>query len=155
MNTFFKGAQAWEFFARVFCTKRTRLGMWLRVWEKIFLSKGRRRRSSARSGRSQQLWSLPSQTVRGFFCVCANILSAPASCRRQDYVDARILSTPIFCRSQDFVDANNFVEACILSAPIFCRCQYFVGANVLSASIFCCCQYFWFYLGWLRLIFWH
>ena len=30
----FKGAQAWEFFARVFCSKRTHLGMWLRVWEK-------------------------------------------------------------------------------------------------------------------------
>ncbi len=30
----FKGAQAWEFFARVFCTKRTHLGMWLRVWGK-------------------------------------------------------------------------------------------------------------------------
>ncbi len=35
-----KGAQAWEFFARVFCSKQTHLGMWLRVWEKksIFLS---------------------------------------------------------------------------------------------------------------------
>jgi hypothetical protein len=35
-----KGAQAWEFFARVFCSKRTHLGMWLRVWVKklIFLS---------------------------------------------------------------------------------------------------------------------
>ncbi len=29
-----KGGQAWEFFARVFCTKRTHLGMWLRVWGK-------------------------------------------------------------------------------------------------------------------------
>ncbi len=25
----FKGAQAWEFFARVFCTNQTHLGMWL------------------------------------------------------------------------------------------------------------------------------
>jgi hypothetical protein len=30
----FKGAQAWEFFARVFCTKWTHLGMWLRDWGK-------------------------------------------------------------------------------------------------------------------------
>ncbi len=29
-----KGAQAWEFFARVFCSKRTHLGMWLRLWGK-------------------------------------------------------------------------------------------------------------------------
>ncbi len=29
-----KGAQAWEFFARVFCTKWTHLGMWLRDWGK-------------------------------------------------------------------------------------------------------------------------
>ena len=29
-----KGAQAWEFFARVFCTKRTHRDMWLRAWEK-------------------------------------------------------------------------------------------------------------------------
>ncbi len=31
---FLKGAQAWEFFARVFCSKRTHLVMWLRVWGK-------------------------------------------------------------------------------------------------------------------------
>jgi hypothetical protein len=30
----FKGAQAWEFFALVFCTKWTHLGMWLRDWGK-------------------------------------------------------------------------------------------------------------------------
>ncbi len=37
-----KGAQAWEFFARVFCTKWTHLGRLLRNWEKnlIFLSVG-------------------------------------------------------------------------------------------------------------------
>ncbi len=29
-----KGAQAWEFFALVFCTKWTHLGMWLRNWGK-------------------------------------------------------------------------------------------------------------------------
>ncbi len=29
-----KGAQAWEFFARVFCSKGTHLGMWLRAWGK-------------------------------------------------------------------------------------------------------------------------
>ena len=29
-----KGAQAWEFFARVFCTKRTHLGMWVGDWGK-------------------------------------------------------------------------------------------------------------------------
>jgi hypothetical protein len=29
-----KGAQAWEFFTRVFCTKWTHLGMWLRDWGK-------------------------------------------------------------------------------------------------------------------------
>ena len=37
---FFKGAQAWEFFDRVYCTKRTHLGMWRRDCKKnrIFLS---------------------------------------------------------------------------------------------------------------------
>ncbi len=36
----FKGAQAWEFFACVFCTKWTHLGRWLGDWTKkaIFLS---------------------------------------------------------------------------------------------------------------------
>jgi hypothetical protein len=87
---------------------------------------GRRRRSSARFGRSQQLWTLPSQTVRGFFCVCANILSAPA------FVDAKILSTPGFCRRPYFVNAN------ILSTPVFfCRRPYFVDANIFSAPVFC------------------
>ena len=32
-----KGAQAWEFFARVFCTKWTHLGMWLRDWGKNWI----------------------------------------------------------------------------------------------------------------------
>ena len=34
MLNLLKGAQAWEFFALVFCTKRTHLGMWLRDWGK-------------------------------------------------------------------------------------------------------------------------
>ncbi len=107
----------------------------------------RRRRSSAGPGRSQQLLTLPSQTGRGFFCVCANFLSAPAFCRRQDFVDAEILSMPVF------VDAN------ILSTPIFfwlqylCLGVYFVSANILSSRIFCRRQHFyaanifWFCLG--------
>ena len=99
---------------------------------------GRRRRSSARSGRSQQLWTLPCKTVRGFFCVCASILSTPRFCRCRDFVAAEILSMQEFCRRGNFVDANNFchrqyfVAANILSAPIFCQCQYFVAANILS-----------------------
>jgi hypothetical protein len=31
----FKGAQAWEFFDRVFCTKRTHLDMWRRIFFSI------------------------------------------------------------------------------------------------------------------------
>ncbi len=69
---------------------------------------GRRRRSSAKSGRSQQLWTLPSQTVRRSFCVCASFLSTPTFCRRQYFVDANILSMPVFCRRQCFVAANIF-----------------------------------------------
>jgi len=34
MAASFKGAQAWEFFARVFCTKWTHLGMWVGDWWK-------------------------------------------------------------------------------------------------------------------------
>ncbi len=115
-------------------------------------SSGRRRRSSARSGRSQQLWTLPSQTVRGFFCVCASILSTPRFCQRRDFVNAEILSTREFCRSGNYVDVGilstrefcrlgNFVDTGILSPPIIS-----VGANILSPPIFCL------YLG-LRAIF--
>ncbi len=73
---------------------------------------------------------------KGILLSLCQHLSAPASCRRQDFVDARILSRPIFYQRQDFVNANNFVEAYILSAPIFCRRQCFVGVNILSPPIF-------------------
>jgi hypothetical protein len=92
---------------------------------------GRCRRSSAGPGRIQQLWTLPSQTVRGFFCVCANILSVQVG-RCQDFVGAE------FCRRGNFVDAGISltpiisVGANILLPPIFCRRQYFVTANILS-----------------------
>jgi hypothetical protein len=70
---------------------------------------GRCRRSSARSGRSQLLWTLPSQTVRRCFYACANILSMREFCRHEDFVDGSILSTPIFCRRQYFVGTHIFV----------------------------------------------
>ncbi len=34
LKYFLKGAQAWEFFARIFYTTWTHLGMWLRDWTK-------------------------------------------------------------------------------------------------------------------------
>jgi hypothetical protein len=52
---------------------------------------GRSRRTSARSERSQLLWTLPSQTVRRRFCAGANILLMLRFCRRQDFVDTGIL----------------------------------------------------------------
>jgi hypothetical protein len=90
-----------------------------------------RRRSSARSGRSQQLWTLPSQTVSRFFRVDAKILPTPRFCRRQDFVNAKVLLTPTFCQRQYFVDAN------ILSTPVFCQRQHFVNASILLTPVFC------------------
>jgi hypothetical protein len=111
------------------------------------------RKSSARSGRSQRLWTLPCQTVRRCFRACANILSTQYFCRREISVGASILSTRVFCQRQHFVNTSilstatfcrhqHFVDANILSTPTFCRRQHFVDANILSMPIFCRCQYF-------------
>ncbi len=88
---------------------------------------GRCRRSSARSGRSQLLWTLPSQTVRRCSCACANILSMLDFCRCEISVGVRILLTLTFCRREYFVDPN------ILSTSIFSvDTNISVYANILS-----------------------
>ncbi len=108
---------------------------------------GRRRRSSTRSGRSQLLRTLPSQTLRRCFRVCANILSMQDLCQREISVGTRILLTQVFCRRQHSVDASilstatfcwhqHFVNANILSTPTFCRHQHFVDTNILSTPTF-------------------
>ncbi len=96
-----------------------------------------------RDGRSQLLWTLPSQTVRRCFRECANILSMRDFYQCEISVDASILSTRVFCWRQHFVDTS------ILSTPTLCRRQHFVEANIfvtanilsltniLSVPIFC------------------
>jgi hypothetical protein len=98
----------------------------------------RHRRSSARSGRSQQLWILPRRTVRVFFCVCASILSTLRFCQRRDFVNAEILSTREFFRSGNYVDVG------ILSTREFCRHGREILSTpiILSVPIFCSRQYF-------------
>ncbi len=91
---------------------------------------GRCRRSSARSGRSQLLWTLPSQTVRRCSCACPNILSMLDFCWCQIYVGARILLTKTFCQREYFVDPN------ILSTSIFSvDTNISVDANILSPTL--------------------
>ncbi len=92
---------------------------------------GRRRISSAGPGRSQQLCTLPSQTVKGSFCNCANILMTPTFCWREYFVDTNILSTRVFCRRQHFVDANILLPPIMPVDP-----KISVAANILSLPIF-------------------
>ncbi len=82
------------------------------------------------------MWTLPSQTVRRFFCACANILSTQGFCRRENFVNKRFLLRQEFCQREIFGDAS------ILLTPKFCRCQYFVNINILSTPIFCQHQHF-------------
>jgi hypothetical protein len=56
---------------------------------------GRRRRTSARSGRSQLLWTLLGKNTKEML---------PPM--RQPFVNGRILSTRVFCRREYFVDSN-------------------------------------------------
>ncbi len=108
-----------------------------RLHAKVSTPSGILRRYSVRSERSRQLWTLPSQTVRGSFCVCANILSTPTFCRREYFVNDNILLMRVFCQQQHFVDPN------ILSTSIiFVNATISVGANILSPPMFCRCQYF-------------
>ncbi len=78
------------------------------------------RRTSARSGRSQLLQTLPGQNSK-------EILPR----MRQHFVEANILLTPTFCRLEYFTEAK------ILLTQIFCRRQHFVDMNILSTPTFC------------------
>jgi hypothetical protein len=98
-----------------------------------------RRKTSARSRKSQLLRTFPGQNSKKMLCwtctssaqcACANILLTPVFCRRQYLVNAYILSTPIFCRPQYFVDAY------FLSTPFFCRRLTVVDASILLTQIF-------------------
>ncbi len=78
-----------------------------------------RRRTSARSGRSQLLQTLPGQNSN------AMLLRM-----RQHFVDTNVLSMPTSWLHLGFL------------VPIFCRCLYFVDANILSTNNFCRRLYF-------------
>ncbi len=77
-------------------------------------------RTSARSGRSQLLRTLPCHNSKEMLL-----------CMRHHFADASILSTGVFCRRQHFVDVS------ILSTPTFSRHEYFVDTNILSMRVFC------------------
>ncbi len=81
-------------------TKRQHQTWWLHVES----TTSSRRRTSARSGRSQLLQILPGQNSKKMLL-----------CMRQRFVDGNVLWTPRFCRSLDFVDSHDL-------------CQYFVDA---------------------------
>ncbi len=101
-----------------------------RLYAKGSTPSGRQRRSSARSGRSQQLWTLPSQTIRASFFICANILLTRDFCQREILVDTRFLSTREFCLREIFVYPR------FLSTRDFCWRESFVGARFLLTQEF-------------------